>query len=161
MDRSVFALVHASFLVMRKCDPRHGSRLGGWGRLRLVSQAMIVGIGIDVLQNRRVERELARGEWEAGDGVFSADEIRACNSTGRPARRFAACFAAKEATLKALGLGLDDLAVFREVEVSLDTAGIALRNRLQQRSEQLGVRRIRLSTAVSRDLTGAMVILES
>jgi len=122
---------------------------------------MILGIGIDLMENRHVERELLRDDWRQGDGIFSAEEIRSCSSARRPARHFAACFAAKEATLKALDVPLVDLAMFREIEVGLDHSSIALRNRLQQRSEQLGVRRIKLSTTVSRDLTGAMVILES
>ncbi len=121
---------------------------------------MIVGMGVDLLDIRRVERELWRGDWGQGDGIFSPEEIRYCQAFRRPARRYAACFAAKEATLKALGMDVADLAAFREVEVRLDTSSIALRNRLQQRSDQLGVRRIRLSTTVSRDLSGAMVILE-
>ncbi|MBZ5648245.1 MAG: holo-ACP synthase [Acidobacteriia bacterium] len=122
---------------------------------------MILGIGIDLVENRRVERELARGEWRMGDGVFSPEEIRYCTSTRKPALRYAACFAAKEATLKALGVPARDLAVFREVEVGLESSSIALHSRLKNQSEQLGVRRIRLSTTVSRDLTGAMVILET
>ncbi len=122
---------------------------------------MIVGIGIDLVEHRRVEQELARGEWRQGDGVFRPEEIRCCNSTRRPALRFAACFAAKEATLKALGVPARDLADFRDVEVGLETGSIALHSRLKNQSEQLGVRHIRLSTTVGRDLTGAMVILES
>lgn len=123
--------------------------------------SVILGIGIDLLENRRVEQELARDEWRQGDGIFSPEEIRSCNLAGHPARRYAACFAAKEAALKALGISADDLAVFREVEVGLDSSSIALHRRLKDRSEQLGVRHIRLSTSVSRDFTGAMVILES
>ena len=117
-------------------------------------------MGVDLLDIRRVERELSRGDWRQGDGIFSPEEIRYCSAIRRPARRYATCFAAKEAALKALGMDVADLAAFREVEVRLDTSSIALRNRLQQRSDQLGVRRIRLSTTVSRDLSGAMVILE-
>lgn len=122
---------------------------------------MVVGIGIDLLENRRVERELARDEWRHTDGIFSPEEIRTCTRTRFPARRFAACFAAKEAALKALGVSADDLAIFRDVEVGLDSRSIALHRRLKDRSKQLGVRHIRLSTSVSRDFTGAMVILES
>ena len=122
---------------------------------------LILGIGIDLIENRRVERELAHGEWRLGDGVFNPEEIRSCSSVGRPARRYAACFAAKEAALKALGISADDLAIFREVEVGPDSGSIALHRRLKNRSEQLGVRHIRLSTSVSRDFTGAMVILEN
>ncbi len=122
---------------------------------------MVIGIGIDLLENRRVEQELARDEWRHSDGIFSPEEIRTCAAARHPARRFAACFAAKEAALKALGVSADDLAIFRDVEVGLDHDRIALHRRLKHRSEQLGVRHIRLSTSVSRDFTGAMVILES
>lgn len=122
---------------------------------------MIVGLGIDMLENRRVARELEGGEWRPADGIFNPDEVRWCNDTARPAQRYAACFAAKEAALKALGISADDLAMFREVEVRPGANTLALRQRLQQRAEQLGVRHIRLSTSVSRDLTGAMVILET
>lgn len=121
---------------------------------------MIVGIGIDLLENRRVEEELARGEWQQAQGIFTPEEVRFCNAFRRPALRYAACFAAKEAALKALGMEIADLAILREVEVRLDANIVALRQRLKDRSEQLGVRRIRLSTTVGRDLTGAMVILE-
>ena len=122
---------------------------------------MVVGIGIDLLANRRVEKELARDEWRHSDGIFSAEEIRTCAAARHPARRFAACFAAKEAALKALGVSPDDLGTFRDVEVALDARSIALHRRLKDRSKQLGVRHIRLSTSVSRDFTGAMVILEN
>ncbi len=121
---------------------------------------MIVGIGIDLLENRRVEAELARGAWPQAQGVFTPDEVRYCSAFRRPALRYAACFAAKEAAIKALGMEVADLALFREVEVKLDTNIVALRQRLKNRSEELGVRSIRLSTTVGRDLTGAMVILE-
>ena len=145
---------------MHCCDPRHGFLCFVRRTLTLASWAMIVGIGIDLLETRRVQQELARSEWQQGDGIFSPEEARYCNAFRRPALRYAACFAAKEAALKALGIEVNDLALFREVEVRLDSSSIAFHQRLQDRSEQLGVRNIRLSTTVGKDLTGAMVILE-
>ena len=122
---------------------------------------MILGLGIDVLENRRIERELARGAWLHRDGVFTPAEIAYCNAPRKPALRYAACFAAKEATLKALGVAPPDLTVFRQVEVGLANNHIVLHQQLQRESEQLGVRHIRLATSVSHDLTGAVVILEA
>ena len=121
---------------------------------------MIVGLGIDLVANSRVERELARDEWLLGDGIFTSREISRCNR--RPALCYAACFAAKEATLKALGVEVADLGMMREVEVELgDRCAIVLHDRMKSESEQLGVRHIRLSIAPSKRQTGAMVILES
>lgn len=124
---------------------------------------MIVGIGIDLLDTRRVERELARQGWSADEGIFTAQEIRHCSGRRDPARWYAACFAAKEATLKALGLPGTDLGIFREVEVEF-IAGqqeLILHKRLKARSNKLGVRHTRLSLAPNSINAGAIVVLES
>lgn len=125
---------------------------------------VIVGLGIDLIENCRVERELAQGNWAREDGVFSNEEITCCSSSRRPSLRYALCFAAKEAALKALGTEVNDLAVFREVEVKCCGGreyGLALHARLQSKATRLGVRRINLAIAMTKRQTGAMVILES
>ncbi len=125
---------------------------------------MIVGLGIDLIENRRVELELARGPWVQKDGIFSGEEIRHCRTGKNPALRYAACFAAKEAALKALGAGVEDSAIFREVEVKVGTGseyGIVLHDRLRSMAGRLGVRHINLSITATKRQTGAMVILES
>ena len=125
---------------------------------------MIVGLGIDLVENRRVTQELARGDWRQENGIFTSEEIERCSTGKDSALRYADCFAAKEATLKALGVGVSDLAMFREVETGLDNNGeyaVVLHDRLKSESEQLGVRHIRISVAAAAKQTGAMVILES
>ncbi len=124
---------------------------------------MILGFGIDLLDTRRVEQELRRGAWQPGEGVFTPREIQQCNSARDPARRYAACFAAKEAVLKALGARPGSLASFREVEVERGRDRrytVTLHDRLRRDSEQLGVRRIWLSVAQQAAQTAAMVVLE-
>jgi len=125
---------------------------------------MIVGLGIDLLHCARVNAELARGEWQAEDGVFTAAELEYCNRGRRRAQRFAACFVVKEAMLKALGSEAEDLGIFREVETEFrlgDQGSVSLRNRLLAKAKQLGVRQIALSVAPRRKLVAAMVILQS
>ena len=123
---------------------------------------MILGFGIDLVATNRVERELAQGEWLPGNGIFTSREISRCCGNKRPALCYAACFAAKEATLKALGVEVADLGMMREVEVELgDHCTIVLHDRTKSESEQLGVRHIRLAIAPGKRQTGAMVILES
>jgi len=122
----------------------------------------MIGMGIDLLENRRVEQELARGSWQPADGIFTAPEIAYCEAGRKPASRYAACFAAKEATLKAFGIEVSDLAYFSETEVQEHNGqyGVILHNRLRSRSEQMGVREIRLSIAFAEKHTGAIVVLE-
>ena len=125
---------------------------------------MIVGLGIDLVENSRVTKELAQGDWRPENGVFTSGEIDRCSTGKNPALRYAACFAAKEAALKALGIGLSDWVMFREVEICRDENGeytAILHDRLKSKSEQLGVRQIRVSIAAARKQTGAVVILES
>lgn len=125
---------------------------------------MILGLGIDFLETSRVERELSRGRWLSEHGIFTPGEISYCGSARRPARRYAACFAAKEAALKALGVRVRDLAMFREVEVepgSGDEYKLVLHERLKAASEQLGVRRVTLSIAYKAAQVGAVVVLEA
>ncbi len=125
---------------------------------------MILGLGIDLVANVRVSQELARGEWRVDDGIFTCREISRCSRYRDPAVGYAACFAAKEATLKALGVNLADLNVMREVEIEPDGSGraaVVLHGRMKSESEHLGVRHIRLSTVSTKRQTGALVILES
>ena len=125
---------------------------------------MIIGLGVDFVVSARVKAELARGDWRAGDGVFTPAELTYCNAARRRERRFAACFAAKEATLKALGTEVEDLGMFREVDTKFGPGfkgDILLHNRLQTKAEQLGVRRIMLSVAPGRKRVVAMVVLQS
>lgn len=67
---------------------------------------MIYGIGIDLVEVARIERMIAK--W--GDAficrIYSAEEIAYCREKTRPSLHYAACFAMKEAFLKAMGVGL-------------------------------------------------------
>lgn len=125
---------------------------------------MILGIGTDLIEHDRVQRELEQRPWAGNDGVFTSQEIARCRESQRPVVGYAACFAAKEATLKAMGFEVGDLGMFREVELLENSTGahtLLLHDRVRAISQQLGVRSISLSIAVSKKLTGAMVVLES
>jgi holo-[acyl-carrier protein] synthase len=62
------------------------------------------GIGIDLIEIERLERAIERRPRLA-ERVFSAAELEHAGRHARPGRHLAARFAAKEAALKALGLG--------------------------------------------------------
>jgi len=125
---------------------------------------MIVGLGIDLVDTERVARELSLERWHPASGIFTAAEISYCGAGRQPERRFAACFAAKEATLKALGADIADLGMFREVEVRSDRGGecaVRLRKRVLTLARRSGTRSINLSVAVRKRNAVALVILES
>ena len=61
-------------------------------------------IGIDLIEIERVERAIERRPALA-ERVFSPGELEYARRHPRPGRHLAARFAAKEAALKALGLG--------------------------------------------------------
>lgn len=66
---------------------------------------MIVGIGNDICDIRRIEKTLERFGERFLDKVFTPEERRKAFSRAHPARTLAKRFAAKEALSKALGTG--------------------------------------------------------
>ena len=137
--------------------------LPGHSQLNL-ENTMIVGIGVDLIRCSRIERELSNGPWQAAEGVFTTQELRNCGEGKRKAARMAACFTAKEAALKALGAEVEDLGMFREVEVLYGPSRepcIALHGRARSRARRLGVTHIWVSTASAKKHAGALVVLES
>lgn len=125
---------------------------------------MIIGSGIDVIDNGRLERELTRQPWSSDDGVFTRDEINFCNSGKNTALLYAACFAAKEATLKALGIQVTDIRPFCDVELLPDPTGnlvLKLHGSTRSFAGRLGVRHLSVAVTSTERLSGAVVILES
>jgi holo-[acyl-carrier protein] synthase len=66
---------------------------------------MIIGIGNDLCDIRRIEKTIARFGERFYERVFTAEELRKAFSRAHPERTFAKRFAAKEAASKALGTG--------------------------------------------------------
>ena len=124
---------------------------------------MILGIGSDVLEVSRVERELARhGAFVPGE-VFTAAEVAACAATRRPAEHLGARFAAKEAFLKALGSGARGLGAFPEVEVIEEPKGtprLRLHGAVRAEAARRGVTRVFVSLSHTPEVASALVVLE-
>jgi holo-[acyl-carrier protein] synthase len=82
--------------------------------------ARIIGTGIDMIEVERIERALTHES--TGERfrfrVFTPGEIAYCESRGHPRfQSYAARFAAKEATMKALGTGWNRNVGWAEIEV--------------------------------------------
>jgi holo-[acyl-carrier protein] synthase len=78
---------------------RDGGSATTWRSLRVVE---IVGLGVDICEIARMERALARHPTMR-ERVFTAEEVAYCDGKARPAESYAGRFAAREATIKALG----------------------------------------------------------
>jgi holo-[acyl-carrier protein] synthase len=77
----------------------------------------VKGIGVDLALIPRVREVVQRWDERFLRRVFTDDEIAYCQRRRDPIPHFAARFAAKEATLKALGTGLRMGIKWREIEV--------------------------------------------
>ncbi len=125
---------------------------------------MIVGIGTDVLEVARMERELRTGGPAFRDTVFTPGEVAACGAKRYPHRHFAARFAAKEALLKALSIDGSGGLSFREAEIRNDATGkprLELTGDLARLARERGVSRIFVSLSHTDELATATVVLES
>lgn len=112
----------------------------------------VLGIGVDMVEISRIERALARHERFA-TRLFSARERERCLDCSRPARRFAACFAAKEAASKAMGTGIRGFS-WKEMELLADAEGrpvLFLSGRAREVAQGLGIREILVSVTHTRD----------
>ena len=117
------------------------------------------GAGIDLIEIERIERALGRRPALA-ERIFTRAELDAASTRARPGRHLAARFAAKEAALKALGLGglrLHEV----EVEGGGDSApSLRLSGSVARAAAERGVE-LDLSLTHSRELAAAVVVARS
>ncbi len=78
---------------------------------------MILGVGTDLLDIRRIERTLERFGVRFCERVFTATERARCDAHVARAARYAQRYAAKEACAKALGTGFRDGVAWRGIAV--------------------------------------------
>lgn len=78
---------------------------------------MILGIGNDLCDIRRIEKTIERYGDRFLLRVFTEEERRKALSRAHPARTFAKRFAAKEAATKALGTGFSNGVYFSDIGV--------------------------------------------
>ncbi len=124
---------------------------------------MIEGIGIDLVENDRIEKIIRKWGQKFLQRVFSPEEIIYCSRHIQASIHYGARFAAKEAFLKALGVGLGMGARLREIEVVHDDNGkpdISVRDGALLLLEKREIKRIHLSLTHTKNYATAIVLLE-
>src|SRR5579872_6917487 len=124
---------------------------------------MILGTGIDICEVPRIAASISRFGNRFLERVFTAAEIRYCQSKKNSVERFAARFAAKEAAMKALGTGASRGVTWRSIEVAHAPGGrpvVRFSGKTAEIAGQLGVEQVWLSLTHTESTAMAMVILE-
>ena len=124
---------------------------------------MLLGLGTDLIETRRVQQSIDRFGDRFLERIFSPLEIAYCKRKKNAAESFAARFAAKEAGAKALGTGISRGVTWKDFEVKRETSGrpsLHLSGRAAELAVAIGVKRIQLSLTHSRDLAMAVVVVE-
>lgn len=122
----------------------------------------LVGVGLDLVEVARVRSALARRPGFA-ERVFTDHERDSPAGGARAVQRLAARFAAKEATMKALGVGLGAFAL-RDVEVVTDADGrpsVVLHGAASACAERLGVGALAVSLSHTSTYASAVVLAEA
>ena len=124
---------------------------------------MIQGIGIDLVENERIEKIINKWGQKFLQRVFSDEEIKYCGRHIQSSLHYGARFAAKEAFLKALGIGLGMGVKLREIEVVHDDQGkpdLSLHGEANLQIEEREIKRIHLSLTHTKNYATAIVLLE-
>ena len=124
---------------------------------------MVIGVGIDVVDIERFRTSLARTP-SMRERLFTQVELDYATPKADPVPSLAARFAAREAVMKAMGLGLGAFG-FHEVWVEVDTATGEPSLRVDGAAERLatarGITSWHLSLAHDGGVATAMVVAAS
>ena len=115
--------------------------------------------GVDIIEIPRIQQVLDRYGQRFLDRIFTPAEIAYCR--GR-APNLAGRFAAKEATMKALGTGVRGVG-WKDIEVVREESGapsVKLHGRAEERAKRLQVGEISLSMSHSREYAVAFVVAQ-
>src|SRR5450432_3986967 len=122
----------------------------------------ILGIGVDIVETKRIESSIERFGERFLQRVFLDAEVDYCKSMKHSARHFAARFAAKEAVSKAFGTGIGGQMGWRDIEVRRKESGepfIVLHGGAKELALTLLVQETLVSLSHSNDYAAANAIV--
>ncbi len=124
---------------------------------------LIVGCGIDLVKIERIEKIIKKWGDNFTSRVFTLLEREYCEKKkGNKYQSYAGRFAAKEALLKSLGLGLKGIN-WKEIEIENNELGqsiIETSGKLKKIASEKGVSKYFITISHTKDYAIAQVILE-
>ena len=124
---------------------------------------MIHGIGIDLVENERIEKIIRKWGDKFLDRVFCDNEVKYCAKYAQSSLHYAARFAAKESFLKALGMGLGRGVKMKDIEVARNSGGkpeIVVHGEAKKQIAKNKIIKINLSLTHTAKYAAAFLVLE-
>lgn len=124
---------------------------------------MVLGLGIDIVQNNRIERIIEKWGDKFLEKFFNHKELELINKTPNKNQRYAGNYAVKEAFAKAVGTGFRKGLRIRDILVMRDGMGkpyIVLNGSAKGYIERIGATRINTSISHEKDYSVAVVVVE-
>lgn len=125
---------------------------------------MIVGLGTDIVERARVQASLDRLGDKFAQRILTPAEFAQFQQASAPAALLAKRFAAKEAAVKALGLGIGNGVSWQHMSIGHNSFGAPLlefSDFARVRCQELGVQHVHLSISDEVNYAMATVILET
>ena len=122
----------------------------------------LLGIGIDVVEVKRIEESIEEFEDRFLNRIFTPKEQEYCNKQKKSSLHYAARFAAKEALSKAFGTGIGKELGWLDLEVERKVSGepeVVLHGRAKQFAESKGVVGIKISLTHAQQYAAANAVI--
>jgi holo-[acyl-carrier protein] synthase len=123
----------------------------------------VLGIGVDLVENARIERSLERFGERFLKRVFTPGEIEYSQSMKYPARHLAARFAAKEAVSKAFGTGIGKAMGWKDIDVRRKRSGepfVVLEGGAKNLADERGISAVWITLSHTENHAMAMIVVE-
>jgi holo-[acyl-carrier protein] synthase len=124
----------------------------------------VLGVGVDLVENARIEHSLERFGERFLKRVFTPGEIEYSQSMKFPARHLAARFAAKEAVSKAFGTGIGKAMGWKDIDVRRKASGepfVVLEAGAKRLADERKVSKVFVTLSHTEHHAMAMVVVEA
>ncbi len=122
----------------------------------------ILGIGMDIVETKRIAESLERFGDRFLTRVFCDGEIAYAKSMKLPQLHLAARFAAKEAVSKAFGTGIGHTMGWRDIEIVREPSGqprVVLHGKAESHATMLGVQTVHISLSHTAEYGAASAVV--
>jgi holo-[acyl-carrier protein] synthase len=122
----------------------------------------ILGIGMDIVETKRIAESMERFGDRFLKRVFSEGEVAYAKSMMQPQLHLAARFAAKEAISKAFGTGIGHEMGWRDLEIVREPSGqprVVLHGKAEAHAKARGVQAVHVSLSHTTEYGAASAVV--